>query len=72
MAEPRTVVDAATQTMRCEVCGDEVPIPFGILTWVSDVCKAFDRAHKDCNGNPGRTKFSTPRPPKEAGNDAGR
>jgi hypothetical protein len=60
MENPRTVVDAITQTMRCNVCKDEVPIPLGSLDWVAAVCLAFDKAHRACKGNPGRTTFSVP------------
>jgi hypothetical protein len=62
MTSPRyyTVIDANTQTMRCEVCGDEVPIPLGGLSWVVKVMKAFASEHRRCNGNSGRTTFSTP------------
>jgi len=60
MEKPRTVVDAATQTMRCDVCKDEVPIPLGSLGWVAAVCEAFDRAHRGCRGVPGATTFSVP------------
>lgn len=59
--KPLAVIDAGTQTMRCEVCKDEVPIPFGNLTWVADVCKAFDKAHRACNGHGGKTLFSKPK-----------
>ena len=40
-----TQIDAATQTMRCTVCGDEVPIPLGAVPWVSEVMLAFANAH---------------------------
>jgi hypothetical protein len=40
---------------------DEVPFPLGGLTWVADVCKAFGKAHRACNGNGGKTYFSKPK-----------
>ena len=41
------VCDAVRQVMRCDVCGDEVPIPLGRLKWVSAVMSAFADAHPD-------------------------
>ena len=41
------VCDAVRQVMRCDVCGDEVPIPLGSLKWVSAVMSAFADAHPD-------------------------
>ena len=41
------VCDAVRQVMRCDVCGDEVPIPLGSLKWVSAVMLAFADAHPD-------------------------
>jgi hypothetical protein len=60
---PRTVVDSATQTIRCERCGEEVPIPLGVVRWVTGVLEAFDAAHTGCRrGEDGtRTYFSEPR-----------
>jgi len=64
MRHNNTVVDAGTQTMRCKVCGDEVPIPLGALRWVSAVMMAFAAEHADASGacghSAGRTMFSTP------------
>ena len=56
-----TVIDAHTQTMRCTVCGDEVPIPLGDLRWASAVMRAFGAAHKAKAHGPKRTWFSTPK-----------
>jgi len=56
----RTVVDTTTQTMRCSECGDEVPIPLGVISWVTAVMNAFDEVHHDCRHEPGRTRFSKP------------
>jgi hypothetical protein len=61
-----TVVDAKTQTMRCEKCGDEVPIPFGCIPWVSAVMTAFADAHAgDGPHTHGRTRFSVPNAGRE-------
>ena len=73
MPRPRnnTVFDAATQTMRCELCGDEVPIPLGNCRWVSDVMQAFVSAHRGKHAaNPDRrrkcrTWFSVPGHPSK-------
>jgi hypothetical protein len=40
-----TIVDSVTQTIRCQVCGDEIPIPLGLIPWVAAVCDAFSSAH---------------------------
>jgi len=57
-----TIVDATTQTVRCERCGEEIPIPLGSIDWVLAVMKAFERAHKTCKkGDEKRCYFSTPR-----------
>jgi len=73
MAEERAersdhcVMDATTQTLRCERCGEEVPIPVGVIDWFVGVTRAFSAAHADCEprlvGGPDerkRTGFSTP------------
>ena len=56
-----TIIDASTQTMRCNVCGDEVPIPMGILKWAATVMRAFALAHRSPKHPPGQTQFSVPR-----------
>lgn len=60
MSKDNTVIDAITQTMRCDVCGDEVPAPLGSLPWVSAVMLAFSEAHAGESHGGGRTRFSTP------------
>lgn len=45
-----TVVDAHGQCVRCEVCGEEVPFPIGVLAWVAGYIRAFDAAHAGCTG----------------------
>ena len=47
-----TVCDAKTQTLRCMVCGDEVPIPLGAVDWVVAVMKAFSEAHRGPHSGP--------------------
>lgn len=61
----RCIVDPARQVVRCERCGEEIPIPLGTLAWVTGVTVAFDLAHKHCSsGDPDdvrrRCWFSTP------------
>lgn len=59
--QDNTVIDANTQTMRCLVCGDEIPIPFGELKWVCKVMNAFADAHRGNNNHGGgRTQVSIP------------
>lgn len=58
-----TFVDADRQTMWCEVCGDEVPIPLGALDWAAAVMKAFADAHAGGPHEGGKTRFSTPAGP---------
>lgn len=59
--EDKVVVDATTQTMRCNTCGEEVPIPLGVLDWVTGVMLAFRKAHRECKKGDGqRTYFSKP------------
>ena len=56
-----TVVDANTQTVRCEKYGDEIPIPLGIIPWVTAVLEAFVDAYSvEEPHQPGRTLFSIP------------
>jgi len=52
---PDTVIDPGKQVLRCNICGDEFPIPLGHLDFVNKIFKAFDKEHKDCNGTPGKT-----------------
>ena len=58
MKKSNTECDATTQIMRCLICGDEVPLPLGVVDWVADVLVAFDRAHRNCKGLKGRTRFA--------------
>jgi hypothetical protein len=53
-----TVCDAKTQTLRCTVCGDEVPIPLGTLSWVLAVMEAFSKEHSSSKHEGRRTWFS--------------
>jgi hypothetical protein len=57
-----TVIDSNRQVMRCNICGEEIPMPYGECHWVVAVMKAFIRAHKGAHG-PGSklTWFSTPK-----------
>lgn len=56
-----TVIDAHTQTMRCEKCGEELPIPLGTMKWAVTVMKAFAEAHAGDEPHArGRTRFSIP------------
>ena len=58
------VADASTQTMRCEHCGEEIPIPLGDIDWVVSVMTAFDKAHRFCKKDDPRDRplcyFSEP------------
>lgn len=58
--QPNAIVDANKQVMRCIKCGDEVPIPLGVIPWVCAVTAAFDEAHKNCNGQSDKTYMSEP------------
>jgi len=55
-----TVLDAEKQVCRCTKCGDEVPIPLGVVEWVVGYLNAFVKAHRRCNTDPrpGRTRVS--------------
>jgi hypothetical protein len=61
MKNNRTVVDANTETLRCLVCGDEIPIPLGVVPWVIKVMDAFMGAHSPKEHTGQRTFFSTPK-----------
>lgn len=50
--------DANTQSMRCLVCGDEVPIPIGACEWTAGVMKLFDKMHASAKHEPGQTRFT--------------
>ncbi|MFH1984811.1 MAG: hypothetical protein ABIL58_23465 [Pseudomonadota bacterium] len=54
-----TIIDAKHQVLRCEVCGDEVPIPLGDVELVCESLMAFAKAHAGEHG-PGRTRVSEP------------
>ena len=58
-----TIVDSEKQVMKCQECGDTVPIPMGLLSWVCAVMDAFSNAHKNCfQGDTGKqTWFSAPK-----------
>lgn len=55
------VIDAGTQTLRCELCDEQVPLPLGLAAWVLTVCDAFAKAHPARSHQPGRTGFTRPR-----------
>jgi hypothetical protein len=69
VSRDNTIVEADTQTMRCTVCGDVVPIPLGALSWCSAVMLAFAKAHKGAKHAPGRTAFTVPRAEQEGKQD---
>ncbi len=54
-----TTIDAVRQVMRCNVCGDEIPIPLGQLKWVCAVMSAFERAHRGRQHMAGMTRFTS-------------
>ena len=65
------VIDSLTQTMRCEKCGDEVPIPLGLVAWVCAVMRAFSAAHAGSEPHAkGRTAFSVPTHENKRSDDA--
>ena len=72
------LLDLRRQVMRCEVCSEEVPIPFGVVQWVTDVITAFSKAHRSCkrkrlDGDNRLTWFSTPvKEPTDATTGGGR
>lgn len=66
--QDNTVVDATTQTMRCNVCGDEIPMPLGDVDWVCAVMRAFTKAHRG-NTHPGRRTWLS-EPPDDVGAEA--
>ena len=57
-----TCCDAATNTLRCRVCGDCVPMPRGSVRWVADVLRAFARAHRQPGHATRQTWFAPPEP----------
>lgn len=67
--QDNTVVDANTQTMRCNVCGDEVPLPLGDVGWFVAVIQAFAKAHRTPRHPPGLTAFAVPRTPDQLARD---
>ena len=54
------LIDTKTQTMRCTICGDEMPYPVGISEWFANVADAFMKAHPAQAHEPGRTMLSKP------------
>lgn len=60
---PVTVVDAGKQVLRCNICGDEFPMPLGLMDFVIAVFDGFQKAHEGCNGKPGKTRTDYPAPP---------
>jgi len=52
------VADARGQVLRCLVCGEEVPMPMGMVRWFAGVCRAFELAHRGCDGRKGKTGFA--------------
>lgn len=59
-AEECTIVDSTRQVLRCTRCGDEVPMPLGLIDWVVAYMKAFGKAHQRCieEPDPGSTRVS--------------
>ena len=55
-------IDAETQTIRCLVCQEEIPIPLGCMDWVNGVVRAYKRAHPRHDHAAQRTWFATRRP----------
>jgi hypothetical protein len=55
------VLDVHNNVMRCKACGEVVPIPMGVVSWVCAVMKAFAEAHAGEVHHAGRTLFSIPR-----------
>ena len=53
-----TFCNPVTQTVKCDVCGDKIPLPLGTVKWVADVLSAFDDAHRGCGGDGDRTYFA--------------
>lgn len=63
MSTNNTVIDGGRGVMRCEVCGDEIPMPAGDIHWAASVMRAFQKAHEPVGHQSGQTRFSTPEPP---------
>jgi len=60
------VVDSIRQVVRCEVCGEWIPIPLGVaVKWTCAVLDAFCDCHPAADHEPRRTYFSTPTKCKE-------
>lgn|GEM_PF-4621223 len=55
--------DTVTKTIRCEVCGEEIPMPLGTIRWVTRVMKAFVSEHRTKQHEGGRCLFATATPP---------
>ena len=52
---PDTVVDPGKQVLRCNICGDEFPVPLGNMDFVTGIFEVWGKAHENCNGRPGKT-----------------
>lgn len=61
MINGHVVMDLKDQVMRCMVCGDEIPIPLGRLSWVTAVAGAFEKAHPKELHAGGLTMMSEPK-----------
>lgn len=46
------VLDVKEQRIRCEICGDEMAIPYGPVKWFAGVCSAFESVHADIEHAP--------------------
>ena len=51
------VCDSSTGTVRCKICGDEIPIPLGDISWVCGVLGAFTGSHPGVPHEGKRTYF---------------
>ncbi len=70
MGKPKAewvVCDSKTQTMRCEKCGDEIPLPLGTVPWFCGVAELMVKIHAHCDGKPGKTCLATPSSPPAKG-----
>jgi len=60
------VGDGEDARLHCDHCGEEVPMPYGVVTWVCGVIDAFNAAHCRCHPGDepfGRTRFAGERNP---------
>jgi hypothetical protein len=54
------VIDGSRHVIRCNICGDEIPMPLGAVRWVAAVIVGFTAEHSSEPHEGRRTWFKVP------------